>query len=476
MLVWVAVPFLGAASLLLALFGLQRLYSHMEASALAESLLDVVAATTRDHVREAMVLGGDIRTAAWFRDLGSLGHVESVSLVTPAYRVAVSPEPGAVGRIVDDEATRTAFSRLEIQVERSASEYRLVVPLENGPSCHGCHGTVAGALGAMDLRLRRGPSLPEPMGSILLFGALLVLATLVGAAALILHTVERHLVEPIRRLSGASRAIASGSPGAAEVGDAPAELVELASDLTAMARQLREQGTAVARVRRDNDQVRVLAGIGEMAARVAHEVRNPLNSIEGAAFYLGNHLAGDEEAREYLGLIRSEVARISAVAADLLSAARPAAPSMERFNLEELVRERCRLMSLVQLERVDVQIEAADGLPPIFADRSQLSQVLDNLLENAAQAVAGRGGIRVRTEAVELSALQTSLRVTVEDEGPGLSEEAREKLFTPFFTTKPQGTGLGLIIVRKIVEAHRGRFWLRNAPNSGVQAIVELPV
>jgi signal transduction histidine kinase len=476
LLFWVAIPALGSTALLLLLFALQRLHSNLGATALTRTLVDVVAVTAEQHVNDAMLLGGDTRTALWIRDLGSFPQVESIHLVSPAYRIAVSPEPAAIGRPVEDESVRAAFTRLEVQVERSDRQYRLVVPLKNQASCHSCHGVSGRVLGALDLRLRRDAGVNEPMGSFLLFAALLIVTTLGGAAAMVLRMVDRYVVDPIRRLSSASRSLASGEAGAADVGDAPVEIVGLASDLASMARQIREQCAAVTRVRRDNDQVRVLAGIGEMAARVAHEVRNPLNSIEGAAFYLGNHLAGDEVAREYLGLIRTEVARISAVAADLLSAARPTAPSMERFGLEELVQERCRLMTLVQLERTAVEVSASPDLPPIFADRRQLSQVLDNLLENAVQAVAGRGGIRVRIEAIDRSALQRSLRVTVEDDGPGLSDEASEKLFTPFFTTKPQGTGLGLIIVRKIVEAHRGSFSIRNAPGGGAQAIVELPV
>lgn len=476
LLVWVAVPFLGATALLLLLFGLLRLHSHLGTTALTRTLLDMVAITARQHVKDEMVLGGGPRTALWFRELGSLEKVESLHLVSRAYRVSLSPNPANVGRPVEDAMLRGAFSSLEVQVDRSGRQDRLVVPLANQASCHGCHGSSARVLGALDLRFRRDSALQEPMGSFFLFGALLILVTLGGAAAMILQTAERYIVEPLRRVSTTSRALAEGRMESSDVGDAPVELVGLASDLASLARQIREQGAAVARVRRDNDQVRVLAGIGEMAARVAHEVRNPLNSIEGAAFYLGNHLAGDEVAREYLGLIRSEVARIGAVASDLLSAARPAAPSMERFGLEELVRERCRLMSLVQLENVVVDIATEAELPQIFADRRQLAQVLDNLLENAVQAGEGKGVVRVRVEAVDRSALQRSLRVTVEDDGPGLSDEASEKLFTPFFTTKPQGTGLGLIIVRKIVEAHRGSFSIRNAPGGGAQATVELPV
>ncbi|MHB1045992.1 MAG: sensor histidine kinase [Thermoanaerobaculia bacterium] len=475
-LLWVAVPFLGAALLLAGLLALTRLQARVEAAGLAKALGDIVTVTAREHVRDAMVLGGGARTALWVRALSGIEDVESVQLVSPEYRVAISADPATVGRTVEDAAMRAAMSGAGIQSVRSGGLERLVVPLENERDCHDCHGATKRTLGAVDLRIRRGGSIPEPMGSFLLFGVLLIIGTLGAAAAVVVWTTDRYLVEPIGRLSAASRELAKGEAGTVNLGDAPAELVALGADVAAMARRIREQGTAVARARRDNEQVRVLAGLGEMAARVAHEVRNPLNSIEGAAFYLGNRLAADEEAQEYLGLIRNEVARISAVAADLLSAAKPVEPSLERVCLDDLVRERCRLMNLAQAEPVRVEVDVSPDPPQIFADRRQLAQVIDNLLENAVQAVAGAGGIRARVAVIELSSLQRSLRLTIEDDGPGLSDEAREKLFTPFFTTKPGGTGLGLIIVRKIVEAHRGTFTLKDAPGGGAHAIVEFPV
>lgn len=475
-LLWVAVPFLGAAVLLVILFGLMRLQSRFGAAALATALRDVVTVTAREHVRDAMVLGGGARTRHWVGELSRIEDVESVRLVSPEYRVAISPDPEDVGRSVEDAAMRAALSGAGVQSERSGRMERLVVPLENEVACHDCHGSTKRTLGALDLRVLRDAGVPEPMGSLLLFGVLLIVGTLGAAAAVVLRTTDRYLVGPIGRLSAASRDLAKGEAGTVSLGEAPAELAALADDVASMARRIREQGTAVARARRDNEQVRVLAGIGEMAARVAHEVRNPLNSIEGAAFYLGNRLAEDEEVQEYLGLIRNEVARISAVAADLLSAAKPVEPSMERVGLDDLVRERCRLMALAQTEPLRLEIDVPPDPPQIFADRRQLAQVIDNLLENAVQAVTGAGRIRARVEVVDLSTLQRSLRLTIEDDGPGLSDEAREKLFTPFFTTKPGGTGLGLIIVRKIVEAHRGTFNLRDAPGGGARAIVELPV
>lgn len=475
-LLWVTVPFLGAAVLLVILFGLMRLQSRLGAAVLTTALRDVVTVTAREHVRDAMVLGGGARAQHWVRELSRIADVESVQLVSPSYRVAISPDPAAVGKAVEDASIRAAMSGKGVQLERFGRAERLIVPLENEHACHDCHGATKTTLGALDLRVVRDGGVPEPMGSFLLFGVLLIVGTLGAAASVVLWTTDRYLVEPIGRLSAASRSLAKGEAGTVSLGEAPAELTALADDVAAMARRIREQGTAVARARRDNEQVRVLAGIGEMAARVAHEVRNPLNSIEGAAFYLGNKLAQDDEAKEYLGLIRNEVARISAVAADLLSAAKPAEPSMERVSLADLVRERCRLMVLAQTEPLRLEIDLPPDPPQIFADRHQLAQVIDNLLENAVQALTGPGGIRARMEVVDLSSLQRSLRLTIEDDGLGLTDEAKEKLFTPFFTTKAGGTGLGLIIVRKIVEAHRGTFTLKDAPKGGARAIVELPV
>lgn len=474
--VWVGVPGLCVAMLLLGFYGVERFRSHRRSKAFLSALLEIVTVTVREHVRDAMLLGGGYQAAHWLKGLSELENVQNASIVGPGYRVAVSAREDAVGKTVEDAWMRSALGGKGVQVDRSGKGLRLVVPLVNEADCQSCHSRSPAILGAVDLRFGRVDPGAGSAGSSFLLGALLIVGVVGGSVLVVLRTAERHLAEPIRRLSEASRALVLGKPGAPDLGPVPAEIGRLASDVEAMARQIREQGAAAVRVRRDTDHVRVLAGIGEMAARVAHEVRNPLNAIEGAAFYLENHLRKDELACEYLSLIRTEVVRINAVASDLLSATRPVAPCLERFGLEELVRERSRLVEFVQSERPAIEVEAPDDLPQIFGDRRQLSQVLDNILENAVQATGPGGAIRIAVGAVDVSPLQRSLRLVVQDDGPGLSEEAREKVFTPFFTTKPQGTGLGLVIVRKIVEAHRGTFSLENAPSGGVRAIVELPV
>lgn len=473
---WVGIPGLVIVFLLLTAYGVERLANRRRSLAFQRALVEIVTVTVREHVRDAMLLGGSYQTARWLQGLSDLENVQEARIVSPAYRVSVAAPGGLVGQPVEDAWMRSVFGGKGVQVDRSGGGLRLVVPLVNERDCQACHAPSPPVLGAVDLRFPRvGPG-GEMAGASFLAGTLLIVGVVGASALLVLKTADRYLVRPIRQLSAASRDLAAGRTEEPDLGPVPTEIRQLASDVVSMARQIREQGAVAARARRESDHVRVLAGIGEMAARVAHEVRNPLNAIEGAAFYLGNHLSGDEVAREYLGLIRTEVGRINAVASDLLSATRPVVPSLERFRLEELVRERSRLVELVQSERPDVDVVAPPGLPEIFADRRQLSQVLDNLLENAAQAAGAGGRIGVTVEAVEQSPLQQSLRLAVEDDGPGLSEEAREKLFTPFFTTKPQGTGLGLIIVRKIVSAHRGTFSLEDAPSGGVRAIVELPV
>lgn len=476
LLFWVGIPGLCVVAVLLAFYGIERFQNHRRSATFLNAILEVVTVTVREHVRDAMLLGGGYQTALWLRGLSNLEDVQDARIVSPAYRVAVAARGELVGLPVEDGWMRSALGGKGVQVDRSGGTLRLVVPLANEAGCQGCHSRTPDVLGAVDLRFRRVDPGADVAGTGFLLGALLVVGVVGGSALLVLQTAERYLVVPIRRLAAASRGLVDGQADEPELGPVPKEIEELASDVTSLARRIREQGAAVVRGRREYDQVRVLAGIGEMAARVAHEVRNPLNAIEGAAFYLTNHLRDDEVAREYLGLIRTEVVRINAVASDLLSAARPAAPCLERFGIEELVRERSRLVALVQGEPLHIEVEAPPDLPQIFADRRQLSQVLDNLLENAVQAAGAGGSIRVAVESVELSPLQRSLRIAVEDDGPGLPEETREKLFTPFFTTKPQGTGLGLIIVRKIVEAHRGTFSLEAAPSGGVRAVVELPV
>ncbi len=198
-----------------------------------------------------------------------------------------------------------------------------------------------------------------------------------------------------------------------------------------------------------------LAAVGELAANVAHEIRNPLSSIKGFAQFLHKRCADGTDEKEYTQIMIHEVDRINAVVNDLLTFARPMAANLEPVDVSRLIAHAIRLVRADAEDR-NIRIESRIELknPTICADGNQVTQALLNLLLNAVQSIERNGTIQV---AIEDDALSQAYRLWVEDDGPGIDPRLQEKIFEPFFTTREKGTGLGLAIVRNIVENHDGQ-------------------
>lgn len=227
-----------------------------------------------------------------------------------------------------------------------------------------------------------------------------------------------------------------------------------------MARQLLEQKS--------------LARLGEMAAVVAHEVRNPLAGIRGALAVLQQRLASDGD-RHVMEEVIERITRLSQTLDELLLFARPRPPRPTPLEVEPLLDDAVRtLRDDPTWSGVDivVEIEGERGaLPVLHADRALLSAALGNLLLNAAQAVDGKGRVVVRARPHG-----ERLHLQVQDDGPGIPADLRERVAEPFVTTKVKGTGLGLSVVKRVVETHGGTLAFGDAPGGGALVTIELPV
>jgi PAS domain S-box-containing protein len=223
-----------------------------------------------------------------------------------------------------------------------------------------------------------------------------------------------------------------------------------------------------------------LAAVGELAAVIAHEVKNPLASIEVNAGRLRRRIADVPDAQQVLTDIIAEAKMANAIVQEVLDFVRPIRLQVERTDVATAVRGAIQLADTkARRGDIDVDVTVPDGLPQIQADEHQLTQLFTNLLINAYEAMDGRGRIAVRAGLVRLedgAEGRDAVLVECADDGPGIAADVAERAFQPFFTTKPQGSGLGLAIVRKIVDAHDGRLDLQTSPGLGTTIRVTLPV
>lgn len=243
-----------------------------------------------------------------------------------------------------------------------------------------------------------------------------------------------------------------------------AKLEQTKSELERVYGELRENVEKLGKAER-------MFAVAQLSASLAHEIRNPLASISGAAGILKRGHASRENVQDCVEIIDRESQRLNKLLTNFLSFARPRAPRFQPTPVPEVIDSVIALASHspgasgIRFER-----EIEDNMPEIESDPEQLKQVLLNLVINAIQAT-GEGVVRLRALARNDRAV-----IAVEDEGSGLSPEARERLFDPFFTTKENGTGLGLAIASKIVEQHGGVLRAdAAAAGRGLTVTVELP-
>jgi two-component system sensor histidine kinase HydH len=204
-----------------------------------------------------------------------------------------------------------------------------------------------------------------------------------------------------------------------------------------------------------------LAAIGELAAGVAHEIRNPLSSIRGFAQFLRHSLKDKPQEKEYAETMVTEVDRINRVVTDLLTFARPMTVEISPTDITELIEHSVRLVEADALSRdVNIRMNISD-LSKLPLDANQITQALLNLLLNALQALPPKGNIEI---GAELDASDSRLHLWVKDDGPGIPNNLIEKIFDPFYTTHEKGTGLGLAIVHKIAENHNGEIRVNSPP------------
>lgn len=213
-----------------------------------------------------------------------------------------------------------------------------------------------------------------------------------------------------------------------------------------------------------------------LAAGVAHEIGNPLNSLHIHLQLMERKirkLEGPQRAplEEEIRIARDEIRRLDFIVTQFLRAVRPTIPQMQRDDVNSVVREAVSFLAGEMDDRgILVELELAEGLPSILLDRDQMKQAFYNLVKNASQAMKGGGILRIRT-----AAATGVVVVAFEDNGGGITAENLSKVFDPYFTTKSSGSGLGLMIVRRIVREHGGEVELQSDEGRGLTVTIRLP-
>ena len=298
-------------------------------------------------------------------------------------------------------------------------------------------------------------------GAVAICGALLVVLT---------YTVQRPMVELQQKIAQLGGGDLTASVSFAHRND---EIGDLGRNFNQMVKQLRENREEIERLHRTQmSRAEHFATLGEMATGLAHEIRNPLAGIAGVIEIVSRDLPTTSPARAVVKDVRQEIARINHIVTDLLQTARPHPPRVSKSDLNTTVEHAVMLGRQQALAKgVEIALHKDPTLPEVEHDSDQIHQVLLNLLLNALQAIDQKGKIVVSVAFNGKDAV-----VEVADNGRGIAPETLPNIFRPFYTTRGEGTGLGLSLARRIIEDHQGRIDVTSTVGKGTTFAVVLPL
>ncbi|MFA5170211.1 MAG: ATP-binding protein [Sulfuriferula sp.] len=300
--------------------------------------------------------------------------------------------------------------------------------------------------------------------------ALIVFVILLLQAALLM-ALGRFFLRPLANLLKGVKRVAQGEFNEKLAVHSNDELGEFASNFNTMTDKLQERTQQLLVTQDELVQKEKLAMLGQLAENVGNELRNPLGVMSNAVYYLQTMLPdADAGTQEYLNIIKHEITGSERIVAGLLDAARTNPSHIATVDIRELIDQtlaRCVIPASVSVEQ-----NLPELLPPLLIDPLQMQQVLHNLIYNAVEAMPEGGALEIRAVA---DAAAKTVALSVHDTGVGMSAEHLAKLFQPMFTTKSRGIGLGLVVVKNLLEANGGKIEVQSEVGRGSTFIVTLP-
>jgi hypothetical protein len=401
---------------------------------------------------------------------------------TVLFTARPTSEPRKIGlKEFQDLGTPGGQKYLSVRERDSLFEF-ILVPIVKKPACYSCHREPTPTQGFFAVKLRvddlRAMSSGHRVTNILM-----TLATFLGLGAVLYVALSVLVIKPIRRLHhhirGVEREVGRlglgaqllfpqfSTPGGRD------EIAELSRDFNSLVERLDVAYAELSNLHQARlENADRLASTGQMAAGMAHEIKNPVAGVLGALQVFEADMPPDDPRREILAEMKLQLERINHAVNDLLAFARPTPPVFEKVVIDRMV-ERTLALFTPQFRNTRITVDTAlqDGGVTVLADRKQLQQVLWNVLLNAVQAMGAEGTLTVAARRVH-----NRVDLLVNDTGKGIPPEHVGRIFEPFFTTKHKGTGLGMTISKRIMEEHQGSITVVSTPGTGTTVCLALPI
>jgi signal transduction histidine kinase len=445
--------------------------------ALEDNVL-IISNTIERSLDNAMLLGKSKEVQSILEAVGGYHNIREVKIFSPNGVILKSSDRGMIGRKVEPSVQKWFLeNNFKKPIKRrDESVFTVLFPIENSEACFRCHGSKVKLNGvlAVDVSMAHTQREIAELSKTMFLWAFGITAILAVSLSMFL---TRFVTNPIQDLINTMERAEQGLDVRADVksGD---DIGRLADAFNSLISKLEAAKRSVEKYHYEQmKRADRLASIGEMAAGIAHEIKNPLAGITGVIQVLKKDLQSGDPKRAIYEEIIAQVERLDKAVRNLLSFARPPELKMTLIDVNEQIGKVLDFLA-PQFAKSGIVSERklVPGIPWLTLDPDLVQQALLNIALNAIQAMPGGGKFMVETRAVPPSdSAPGSVQIIMSDTGNGISQENLGKIFAPFFTTRQQGTGLGLSITQRILEQHHGELMVTSEPGKGATFTMTFP-
>jgi two-component system NtrC family sensor kinase len=433
--------------------------------------------TVESSIYNTMHMGNVQDVSSILSMVGQHDQLVGVRIFHPHGIIMRSSNAAEVGRVVSPNDYKLYQSPTQygiFNMPPHGEVLSMVKPIYNEPACHACHGGKVKVIGILNINYSLTRTKAQMLKASRIFIASSVAITLFLAITILL-LLNRFVKRPLDRIMANMSRVENGDLNVRIDYRGKDEIGRLIGSFNSMVDRLEVTKVELEQLHfQQLERADRLASIGEMAAGIAHEIKNPLAGISAAITIIRDDIAADDPRNAILGEVLQQVQRLDKTVNDLLFFGKTSQPELSCIDINDVLETTCKFASQHRsTANIEKLLHLAPGLPPVYADGKQMQQVFLNLLLNAFQAMAGGGVLTITTGTVMRDGREY-VAIDVADTGPGIPQLILEKIFTPFFTTKAQGTGLGLPICFKLVQLHHGEIRVAS-DDKGTVFTIELP-
>jgi signal transduction histidine kinase len=461
-----------------ALLNLQRERAQLITSARESS--ELLLQTIERSIYNSMRVGNTEETQSILEMVAQSQKLLAVRIFHPHGFVLKSSRPSEIGQpVANDDYQLYLNNRNEgiTYADKHGEVLRMIKPIYNTAQCHTCHGHKTKVIGVLDVNYSLKETKKRMFEVTQLF-AFSTIATIAFLSIAIAFVMFRFVRTPLNRMIEKMAKVEQGDLSVRITHAPEDEMGRLTNSFNSMIDRL-DKAKKELDIYHFNQMERAdrLASIGEMAAGIAHEIKNPLTGIASAITIINDDFSPADPRKEILGEVLEQVKRMDKTVNDLLFFGRPTDPEPVCTDLNAVLRKTLIFASQHRGSKgglIEKVLDMQEDIPPVYVDPKQIQQVFLNLILNAIQAMQNGGVLTIKTAFVQ-DELQKWVTVNISDTGQGIPEQILGKIFTPFFTTKAQGTGLGLAICSKLVAQQGGTINVESEGGKGTVFSIELP-